>query len=153
MTKQKKIQKFIDITGSAQQQRVAELKRISSPGHFKSTLFSCGRKTDKFFTEDSKLYITPKEFAKLHSGVKLDREIKKWDSLSSRIANDFVRYNPSASSLLLKALERRYALLNDSIAEASDTLSGHFSMVRLWNLSIVGSVLFGMVAMTFVYRY
>ena len=153
MTKQKKTQKFIDITKSAQQQREDDFKKVSNPGNFKSTLFSRGRKTDKFFTEDSRLYVTPKELTQLRNGVALDRKIKKWDSLSSRIANDFVRYQPSHASLLMNTLEKRYEILNDSISQASETLSGHFSLVRLWNLSIVGSVLFGMVMMTFVYRY
>ena len=98
MTKQKKIQKFIDIRSSLQQQREMEFNKISSPGNFKTTLFSRGKKTDSFYSEDSKLYITPKEFAQLRRGIKLDREIKKWDCLSSRIANDFVRYNPNQAS-------------------------------------------------------
>lgn len=153
MAKQKKTQKFIDISSSAKQQREMDFKKISCRGNFRATLFSHGRKTDKFFTEDSKLYITPKEFDQLRRGIRLDREVKKWDSLSSRIVSDFVRYNPSKATVLLNVLEGRYAALNDSIAEASESFGNHFSVVRLWNLSMVGSVLFGMVMMTFVYRY
>ncbi|KKQ80367.1 MAG: hypothetical protein UT03_C0026G0005 [Candidatus Moranbacteria bacterium GW2011_GWD2_38_7] len=152
MLKQKK-QKFIDITCSASQLRKAELNKILSPGKLNSTLFSGGRKMDKFFTEDSKLYITPSESAKLRKGIRLDRKTKKWDSLSSRIVNDFVYRKPSQASILLDILERRYEMLNESFAQASESIESHFSLVRLWNLSIVGSVLFGMVMMTFVYRY
>lgn len=153
MSQSKKIKKYIDIRSSAREFREAELNSVLSPGRFNSTLFSRGKKTDKFFTEDSKLYITPKEFTKLRKGINLDREIGKWDSLSSRIVNDFVYHKPSQASLLLDVLERRYAKLNESITQASQSIESHFSLVRLWNLSIVGSVLFGMVMMTFVYRY
>lgn len=151
MTKTKR--KFIDISSSKGQLRKADLDKILSPGKFNSTLFSRGKKSNNFFTEDSRLYITPKEFEKLRHGIKLDREIKKWDALSSRIVNNFVYQKPSNASLLLNILENRYQKLNDSIAEASQSIENHFSLVRLWNLSIVGSVLFGMVMMTFVYRY
>ncbi|EKE25324.1 MAG: hypothetical protein ACD_5C00206G0003 [uncultured bacterium] len=145
--------KFIDITSSRAQIRKAELEKIVTPGSFNSVLFSRGKKTDKFFTEDSKLYITPKEFSQLRNGIKLDREINKWDSLSSRIVRNFVQSRPSQYSLLINILERKYQEINESISEASENLESHFSVVRLWNLSIVGSVLFGMVMMTFVYRY
>lgn len=145
--------KFIDITSSNGQLRKAELDKIITPGKFNSVLFSRGKKMNKFFTEDSKLYITPKEFSKLRRGIKLDRETKKWDSLSSRIINNFVQSKPSQYSILLNILESRYQKVNDSIAEASQSIESHFSLVRLWNLSIVGSVLFGMVMMTFVYKY
>lgn len=150
-TKTKK--SYLDITKSAPQRIKANLQHVITPGEFNSVLFSRGKKTNKFFTEDSKLYITPKEMAAMKKGVKLDRDIKKWDALSSRIVNDFVRYNPSKTSILLEILENKYNQLNQSLQEASSTIENHFSIVRLWNLSIVGSVLFGMVMMTFVYKY
>lgn len=145
--------KYIDITNSAGQLRKADFSKIMNPGNFNSVLFSRGKKTDKFYTEDSKLYITPKEFAQLRKGIKLDRETGKWDSLSSRIVREFVRTSPSQTSILLSILEERYRKLNESLSQASESIESHFSLVRLWNLSIVGSVLFGMVMMTFVYRY
>ncbi|MDO8529676.1 MAG: hypothetical protein Q7S18_03335, partial [bacterium] len=39
----------------------------------KSTLFSRGERTESFFTEDSKLYITPKEQKLLNQGIRLTR--------------------------------------------------------------------------------
>lgn len=149
----KKTKKFIDITSSTRQIIKAELEHILKPGEFNSTLFSRGKKSDRFFTEDSKLYITPKEFVSIRKGIKLDRDIKKWDSLSSRIVNDFVRYSPSAKNIMLERLERRYEKLNEAIGYAEQSIASYFSMARLWNLSIVGSILFGMVMMTFVYKY
>ena len=119
----------------------------------KAVLYSRGKKTQAFFTEDSKLYFTPKEARLLRQGVKLDRTVGKWDSLSSRVVRNFVKQQPSQTSLLLELLEKRYALMRASAEQTSQTLLGHFSLIKLWNLSIVGSILFGMVTMTFVYRY
>jgi hypothetical protein len=119
----------------------------------KAIFYSRGKKTKAFFTEDSKLYITPKEAELMRKGLKLDRQTCKWDSLSSRVINDFVKYRPSQPSLLLYLLEKRYELMQENFAQASQNLIGHFSLVRLWNLSIVGSILFGMVTMTFIYKY
>jgi hypothetical protein len=89
----------------------------------------------------------------LRRGIELDRGSKKWDSISSRVVNNFVRCKPSQSSILLEALKNRYKQFDELTMDAAKTFSGQFSMLRLWNASIVGSILFGMVMMTFVYRY
>lgn len=141
--------KNIDIKNTNRQSVGVVLRRKETV----SVLFSRGKKSNAFFTEDSRLYITPKEQALLRRGIKLDRNLKKWDSLSSRIASDFVRYQPSGANTLAELLKKRYAIVGDSIAEAHESFMSHLSLVRLWNLSIIGSILFGMVIMTFVYKY
>jgi hypothetical protein len=153
LMKKNKKQKFLDISFSNREKQLHHFTAIEKPGQFNATLFSRGKKSSKFFTEDSKLYITPKEFVAMRNGVKLDRRIGKWDSLSWRIENNFVRQMPSQTSILLDLLEERRATLQESVDAASQTFASHFSLVRLWNLSIVGSILFGMVTMTFIYRY
>lgn len=137
------------------QQRVAVDFRLAvkNQASSSSTLFSKGKMTTDFFTEDSKLYITPREQRMLTKGVKLNRGLKDWDCLSARVKTEFVRYQPSETSLLSKYLEKRYQLFDEATAAAAESIMGQFSMVRLWNASIVGSILFGMVMMTFVYRY
>jgi len=120
----------------------------------KSILVSRGKITDFFYTEDSKLYITPKEKYLLEKGVKLDRRIGKWDNLSSRIVSEFEFHVPTASkNFLSEKLKIKQQRLQDDIVNISDTVLGHFSMVRLWNLSIVGAILVGMFSMTMIYRY
>lgn len=146
----KKQKKFLDNIRSMKQRRVVG---FCCDEKNKTVLFSRGKKTTSFFTEDSKLYITPREQKKIRAGIKIDRNIRKWDSLSSRIVSDFVRYNPSRASLLARKLQERYELMNEEVFEASRSFLGQFTTVRLWNASIVGSILFGMVMMTFVYRY
>lgn len=151
--KQKKQKKFLDISFNKQQQNVADFRFEMKNAKPTSTLFSKGKRTEAFFTEDSKLYVTPHEQILLRKGLELDRNLRKWDSLSSRIVTRFVRYQPSEASLLLKALEERYETFNDVAGDATRNFLGQFSTARLWNASIIGSILFGMVTMTFVYRY
>jgi len=147
---------FLDIKSSASSKKENQKNIFSSCLGYNSSeaiLYSRGKKTQAFFTEDSKLYITPKEAKLAREGVKLDRQTCKWDSLSSRVVRDFVKYRPSQTSRLIDLLEKRYELMEENFAQASQSLIGQFSLVRLWNLSIVGSILFGMVTMTFVYKY
>jgi len=133
--------------------RRPRVRPVSGREKVSSVLFSRGKVSEAFFTEDSKLYITPREQELLRNGVKLERSSRKWDSLSARVVQDFVRYQPKKTSSLVQSLEKRYALLNDSLSEVSRSFVGQFSLVRLWNLSMVGSILFGMVMMTFIYKY
>ena len=126
---------------------------LLAPKKSNSILFSRGKVSQNFFTEDSKLYITPREKELLRRNVQLDRRLKRWDSANSRIVREFVYYKPKEKSQLAQALEERYALLNNSLEKISGGIFGRLSLARAWNLSIVGSILFGMVIMTFVYRY
>jgi len=118
-----------------------------------SVLLSRGKVSSVFYTEDSKLYITPKEYELMEKGVKLDRSVRKWDCLSSRIARDYRIYDPNQVGVLYRALKKRSETLASDIEEASSNLFAQFSMVRLWNLSIVGAILLGMFSMTMIYRY
>lgn len=118
-----------------------------------STLFSKGKRVTSFFTEDSKLYISPKQSKLLEKGYKIDNEIGKWDSLSSRIVKNYQSYRPSKNDALYRKLQNKVALINDEISSASKSFVEQFSVVRLWNLSIIGAILFGMFSMTMIYRY
>lgn len=118
----------------------------------KPILFSRGKTSSHFFTEDSKLYITPKEYFLMKKGVAIDRKIYKWDALSSRVVKNFERYNSKKSFLLKNKLEKRLDILNETFSDVSKNFVNKFTIVRLWNISIVASILFGMIAMTFIYR-
>ena len=145
-----KHKKFIDLSHGKKQETASVLQ---SSLKNTSTLFSKGKRTEAFFTEDSRLYITPFEQMLLRKGIELNRGDHRWDNLSSRVVRRFVRYQPSEASLLLKALQERYEMFNDVTADASRNFLGQFSVAKLWNASIVASILFGMVMMTFVYKY
>ena len=119
----------------------------------KSNLFSHGRKMDFFFTEDSKLYITPREHKLIQKGVKLNRNLKNWDSLSSRIARNYQKYHKTEKDALSKVLADRYDRLKEDISDKSQLIFGQFTFRRAWNFSIVCAVLFGMFNITLIYRY
>lgn len=154
MQQNTKIQKkFLDIPFVKGQQEVVDFGFAIKKQKLTSTLFSKGQRTHNFFTEDSKLYITPREQILLKSGATLNRKLHSWDNISSRVVTKFVQYKPSETSLLLEALKRRYEIFDESTIELAKSFSSRFTLVRLWNASIVGSILFGMVLMTFVYRY
>ena len=154
MNIKRKTLRYLDVKSKNKNKKFANIPESTfGNGLEQAVLYSRGKKTQAFFTEDSKLYFTPKEARLLRKGLKLDRAVGKWDSLSSRVVRSFVKQQPSQTSLLLELLEKRYALMRESAEQTSQTLLGHFSLIKLWNLSIVGSILFGMVTMTFVYRY
>ncbi|MEI7620990.1 MAG: hypothetical protein WCJ51_00480 [Candidatus Moraniibacteriota bacterium] len=144
----------IEIKVTKKQNKLANILSTVLAGDVSEpVLYSRGKKTKAFFTEDSKLYITPKQAKLLRSGVKLDLLADKFDGLSYRVVRDFVSYKPSRSSALVALLEKRYALMLEQTTVVSQNFLSQFSLMRLWNLSIVGSILFGMVTMTFVYKY
>ena len=123
-----------------------------------STLFSRGKRSEYFFTEDSKLYITPKEYRLMQSGVSLDRDVYKWDSLSSRVVRRYRSYRPSKGDALYKKYEeivQRYAELGEQFNSHSQGIFnfGKGSLVRAWNASIIVSIVIGMVSMSFIYKY
>jgi len=118
-----------------------------------SVLISKNRIARNFYTEDSKLYLTPRDEFFLEKGIKLNRKNKKWDSLSSRIVKEYSYYKPSQSDLLQRQFKKSYAALRDDFSNGSESIIAQFSLVRLWNLSLVGAMVFGMFSMTMIYRY
>lgn len=160
MNKNKQIKYFLDsalgyrkLTGDMDLKRARAIAKQQRGRVSASTLFSKGKRSTAFFTEDSKLYITPKEYELQKNGVALDRADKKWDSLSSRIVKDYVRYAPRQKNVIYENLLEKYTLLNEELAWQSKNFLSHFSMVRVWNMSMVAAILFGMFTMTMIYRY
>ena len=116
-------------------------------------LFSGGKKSGHFFTEDSKLYITPREQELIDKGMALNRSANKWDSLSSRIVKNYQYYQPNSQDFLHRALIRRYQNIRQAIENGSKALANQWSLVKLWNFSLIGAIIFGMFSMTLIYRF
>lgn len=119
-------------------------------------LFHRGRKVRNFFTEDSKLYITPQESKLLRDGTQLDRRAKKWDSLAARVVKNYQRYQPHRQTILARKFQRSYAKIKDNFQNVAEQPLGflpQLSLPKLWNFSIVAAILFGMFLMTMIYRY
>jgi hypothetical protein len=55
--------------------------------------------------------------------------------------------------LLLEELKERYSSLSNYFSDLARGSIPSVSLARAWNVSIIGAVIFGMVTMTFIYRY
>lgn len=146
--KNKKITEFISIEKAQEASRLFCGSSIKRPN-----LISRGRRSYSFYTEDSKKYITPREYLLMEKGVVLDRGVGKWDSLSDRIVRNYRSYKPSQTDLLYRAMIRRTEAMSIDMKDASRSFLEQFSMIKLWNMSIVGAIIFGMFSMTMIYRY
>ncbi len=127
--------------------------------HQESILYSRGKISRCFFTEDSKLYITPTEQKLISQGKKLNRHIHRWDSLSARIVREYQILRKerkgieNKESWLVKKFNYHRDRLLKNLTQKSKELVDQWSLAELWNLSLVGAVLLGMISMSFIYRY
>lgn len=123
----------------------------------RATLFSRGKRTNQFFTERSGLYITPRERELMRKGVVLNRNEKGFDSLGFRIVRDYMKYRPTKKRdrLMAAYLAKLEAIQEGFESVSMQTLSfwRGLSLTRIWNISMIGAILFGMVSMSFIYRY
>lgn len=111
-------------------------------------------KVRNFTTSDSKLYFTQNELLKIRRGIRVNFATGMIESVSSH-REEKARYvfSRKKEDNVYSDLKERYASLRMYF---SDTLRGYthgVSMVRAWNLSLVGSLIFGMFLMTMIYRY
>jgi hypothetical protein len=118
-----------------------------------SILFSGKGMAKCFFTEDSKLYITPKEFRRIEKGEKIIRTTNRLDSVLSRTFEKNKVYSIGQRDWAYLGIKRRYSSLKNYLADLLRGSVQGVSMVKMWNLSIVGAVIFGMLSMTMIYRY
>lgn len=118
-----------------------------------SVLFSRRGRSESFFTDDSKLYYTPEEYRRLKRGERIVRLIGRLDSLNSKVFENSRIYQTSQGDWLSLQVRRNYAKFrSQAVGLVQDSTRG-ISMVKMWNLSIVGAVIFGMFTMTMIYRY
>jgi hypothetical protein len=125
-------------------------------GKTRSTLFSHGRRTESFFTENSGLYITPRDYQLARKGVFIKRSTsaRKLDGISSRVLHEYRNYRPAQEDFLHKQFLKKCGSFKDGLSLGSSNFIRLFlSPARIWNFAIVGAILFGMVSMTFIYRY
>jgi hypothetical protein len=118
-----------------------------------SLWFSRKGATRSFFTEDSNLYITPAEFRRLEKGEKIVRVTNRLDSALSRKFEKNKIYSIGQRDVLYLNIKRRYANWSNYLVDWLRGSVQGVSMAKMWNLSIVGAVIFGMLTMTMVYRY
>jgi len=120
-------------------------------------LLSRGKRQTRFYTEDSKLYITPKEQWQFSRGFQRQEQLL-FDAASSRFIrkNGYVVRKRVYDTQLYRRywkLRRSYFGLRTQIVSIPDNLAVHVSPVKVWNFSIIGAIIFGMISMSFIYRY
>lgn len=121
-------------------------------------LFSRGKKTKFFYTEDSKLYITPQEQKSAERGVKFNQAVRKWDSLSLRITRQYQiqkirRGKPINCGRMFDEFSRLRAELIESFARKSKNFADQWPLAQLWNFTLISAILLGMVSMTLIYKF
>jgi hypothetical protein len=119
----------------------------------KSILFSRYGITERFFTEDSKLYITPREQKVLEKGMEIRSGAAKLDGVSTRIVEKYQTFRPKKDDFLYNKFLQNIEKIKDSFQNLPEAVERQFTLVKLWNLSVVGAILLGMVSMTFIYKY
>jgi len=119
-----------------------------------SVLFSKKGITESFFTQDSKLYLTPDEYKRRKRGERIIGIIGRLDSLHSRVFAETKIYSTKNKEDLIRLqLQKGYSKFRDYTLNLIEDSTQKISVVKMWNLSIVGAVIFGMFAMTMIYQY
>jgi hypothetical protein len=135
-----------------------------------STYYSAQGLTQSFFTDDSKLYFTQEDLEKVRHGESVFHFSHALDSVASRnwrpVTHDYLywklakrrvrrslQFSLGDSDELYDRLRDRYTSVR---GYAADLLSGSvqgMTLSRMWNVTIIGSMIFGMFLMTMIYRY
>ncbi|MDP1884026.1 MAG: hypothetical protein Q8L10_01540 [Candidatus Moranbacteria bacterium] len=142
LRKEKKKELFLDLP----------LARFVSKYKTSSVLYAKDGITESFFTQDSKLYITPAEYHKIKQGGKLIRAYNRFDSALARECGEKLNVIGRRDIAYL-TIKRRYSSLRNYLYDLVRGGVQGVSLARMWNLSIVGAVIFGMFTMTMIYRY
>lgn len=117
-----------------------------------SVLLTPSGKTGSFFTTDSKLYLTPEELRAFRRGEKIIRLVNRLDSLATRAFGVTDIRSDRRESFVLSGLRRKYLDLREQMESLAQDSARGLSMVRMYNATIVASVIFGMLLMTMIYR-
>ena len=141
-------------TSRTELKRKYEVKK-NQEEDLKSVLFYRGNKRHRFFTDDSGLYFdcNDQDSAKF---VRFRSDNKFFDSLNSRVTDDYKKFRADKNDFLWTKY-RKFALkLNqyqDNFNDRKNSFLESFSLLRLWNTSILAAIIIGMMSMSLVYRY
>jgi hypothetical protein len=118
-----------------------------------SILFGKDGQTETFFTNDSKLYLTPEELKMARRKERIVRIIQRLDSLNARTFEKTKIYSFIQKDSLTLKLQKHYGAFRERALELVENSRERITVARMWNLSIVGAVIFGMFTMTMIYKY
>lgn len=118
-----------------------------------STLFSKSKISQEFFTNDSGLYITQQDLQRKRRGEKISKIIGRLDSLNFKASRRYTIHVCKDSVFFQSELQKRYVLFREYALALVQDPTSKISIVKMWNISIVASIIFGMFSMTMIYRY
>ncbi len=118
-----------------------------------SVLFGKSGQTENFFTNDSRLYLTPEELKMEERKERITRIIWRLDSLSARTFEKTRVYTTSPTDLITQKLQKQYNVFREKALELVENSRQKITVAKMWNLSVVGAVIFGMFTMSMIYKY
>lgn len=122
-----------------------------------SVLFGKDGQIKTFFTADSKLYFTPEELKMAGRKERIVRIIRRLDSLNAKSFERTKSYCAAPENLLTRKLQKQYGVFRERALELVESASWRtrqkITVAKMWNLSIVGAVIFGMFTMSMIYKY
>ena len=127
---------------------VRRIREEHKQKRFATLLFSRGRRSASFFTEDSGKYISPRQKELLTHGARFIDRRATFDGAKQRVV-----FAQAHSDVLYDYLSRKYRSARFSIATVRDLLSQNISPLKMWNMSLIGAMLFGMISMALIYRH
>jgi len=107
-----------------------------------------------FTTRDSKLYLTQQELSLMRGGYGAEAFLSRIDGVFLR-REKVIRYvyRKKQEDKIYLELGERYSSFKNYLSDAFQGYTNGVSLTRAWNLSLVGSLIFGMFLMTMIYRY
>ena len=144
-----------NLSWKSSRERVFDLPLAQYVKKYKSKAVHFSKKgiNKSFYTQDSSLYYTPVEYRMIKEGERVVRINRRVDSLNSRDFEKTRIYSIGKSDITFLKIKRRYSGLRVYCLDAFENSIQGVSPVKLWNMSLVGAVIFGMLTMTMIYRY
>lgn len=116
----------------------------------KSTLFSRGKRTRCFITQDSGLYVTADQREAIKNGGLAVKSALCLDGIRRRAV---IRTKELENNRVFSWFWGRYESFSQKLLSGIENSHSILSPKRVWNLSIVSALLVGMVSMSLIYRY
>ncbi len=124
-----------------------------------SILFSRNGRTRDFLSSHPQPYFYQHEIGRLRRGTMAKNTIRSIDSLQAGLSirpsykkANWVYQRKEADEIFL-SIKERYSDTKNYINDFFSNSVQGVSAVRMWNISVVGSLIFGMFLMTMIYRY
>lgn len=118
-----------------------------------SVLFSKSKRIENFFTNDSGLYLAQEELQQKRRGEKITKLIARLDSLNFKVSRRYTIDVYEEPVFFQTKVQEKYASFREYALKLAQNPASKISIVKMWNISIVASIIFGMFSMAMIYRY